>query len=89
MREKVPNIMNYLLENNIDIILVQETWVRKCDGPIIKQVKEYGFNFSSCRKSRKIDWGRGVAVIFKENLKLNKVKSDTFKSFEHIICKLI
>ena len=89
MREKVPNIMIYLIENNIDIMLVQETWVRKCDESIVKQIKEYGFNFLSCRKSRKIDWGGGVAVIFKNGLKLNKIKSDTFKSFEHIICKLI
>ena len=89
MREKVPNIMNFLKENDIDIMLVQETWVRKCDGHIIKQVKEYGFKFVSCRKSRKIDWGGGVAVIFKDNLKLNKIKSEPFKSFEHIICKLI
>ena len=89
MREKVPNIMNYLKENNIDVMLVQETWVRKCDGPMIKQVKEYGFKFLSYRKSRKIDWGGGVAVIFKEGLKLNKIKCEPFKSFEHIICKLI
>ena len=84
MREKVPNIMYYLKENHIDVMLVQETWVRKCDGPIIKQVKEYGFKFISYRKSRKIDWGGGVAVIFKEGLKLNKIKSESFNSFEHI-----
>ena len=76
-------------EHGIDALFAQETWMRKCDGALIKQIEEYGYNFSSYRRARKLDWGGGVGVIYKKDLKLKAQKRNhNFKSFEHLCCKV-
>ena len=90
MRQKIPLIMTYLNDNNIDMFFAQETWVRKCDGSIIKEIEEYNYKFISYRKSRKVDLGGGVGVVYKNNLKVTVLKRNyNFKSFEHICCKVL
>ena len=80
--------MTYLIENKSDILCVQETWLRKSDGAIIKEIKEYGFKIFTVRKRRNIDLGGGVATIFPKNLKVIAMKSEAYKSFEHLVCKV-
>ena len=90
MREKVPPIMSYATNNKIDIILIQETWIRKCDSFIINKIKEYGFSVKTERKSLGLEWGGGVAFIYREGLNVNYVKSCTkFETFEHVTCKVL
>ena len=81
--------MTYIIENKIDILCVQETWLRKTDGAIIKEIKEYGYKIFTVRKRRNIDLGGGVAMIFPKNLKIVSMKSENYKSFEHMICKIM
>ena len=89
MREKVPEIMTFLQNSQVDIALIQETWIRKCDTNVLKQIKEYGYQIVSFRKPLSLEWGGGVAFIHRNLLKVNQVKSDfTFKTFEHVTCKV-
>ena len=67
IRSKVPQIFDYIIEKNIDIALVQETWLRKIDTAIVAQIKEYNFKIEQVRKPRILDIG-GVAMLFKNNL---------------------
>ena len=64
IRNKVHEVMDLVREDGVDILLVQETWLRKCDAPIIKEIEEYGFKVSSERKRRATDLGGGVAIIY-------------------------
>ena len=91
MREKVPPIMAYIMNNHVDVALIQESWIRKCDGKVLTEVREYdGYDIITYRKPVKLEWGGGVAVIFRKDLKLNRIKSNTvYKTFEHLTCKLI
>ena len=82
---KVPQIFDYIIEKNIDIALVQETWLKKVDTAIVAQIKEYNFKIEQVCKPRILDIG-GVAMLFKNKLILKKVKIETFASFEHITC---
>ena len=68
IRSKVPQILDYIIENNIDIALVQETWLRKVDAAIVAQIKEYNFKIEQVRKPRILDIGGGVAMLFKSKL---------------------
>ena len=54
--------------NKVDILLLQETWVRKCDASVIGQFKEFDCEVFTERKPRKIDLGGGVAIVFSKNL---------------------
>ena len=90
MRKKVPDIMSYIIDNNIDVTLIQETWIRKCDGDILTKVKEYGYDIRTYRKRVKLEWGGGVCIISRKQLKVNYIKCNvTYKTFEHITCKVI
>ena len=73
IRHKVEFVMSYLVDNFIDIIFIQESWLRKCDQAIVKEIKEYGFDVMSYRKSVKLDFGCGVATIFKRNLQVKQL----------------
>ena len=89
MRNKVQSVMSFLEENLIDIAFIQESWMRKCDGHIIREIEEYDYKFISYRKPRRLDLGGGVAIIFKKKLKLQQIKTENFRSFENISCKVI
>ena len=83
-------IMTYLLNNHIDVALIQETWLRKCDSSILKEIKEYGFNIITYRKSLSVEWGGGVAAIYRKDLKVSHIRCDNnFRTFEHVTCKVL
>ena len=82
----MPQIFDYLTDKNIDIALIQETWIRKVDTAIVAEIKEYNFKIEQVRKPRVLDIGGGVAILFKNNFKLKKMKTEIFSSFEHITC---
>ena len=63
MRNKITSIMSYAVHNNIKLLLIQETWIRKCDTAILTKIKEYGFDVKCYRKSLSIEWGGGVGMI--------------------------
>ena len=89
MRNKLPLIMSFLEDNNVHLAFIQETWLRKSDGHLLSEIKEYGYDIISYRKSRKLDFGGGVALLYKSNVKVQKVNSIQYKSFEHFHCKII
>ena len=90
IRNKVSSVMTYVVDNHVDITLIQESWIRKCDGSILTEIKEYGYDIITYRKTVKLEWGGGVATIFRKNLKVNCIKCPIkFKTFEHVTCKVI
>ena len=89
VREKVPSLMSYVTDRHLDLALIQESWIRKCDGSILTEIKEYKYNVSTFRKPVNLEWGGGVASIYKKNLKLNFLKhSSKYNTFEHLACKI-
>ena len=70
--------------------LFQETWIRKCDGDKLTQIKEYGYDVFTYRKPVKLEWGGGVAIISRKDLKVNKLGCNIkFRTFEHVACTVI
>ena len=82
VRNKIPEIMELACDDSVDMLCLQETWLRKCDGPLIKQIEEYGYKIVSERKSRAVDKGGRVAIIFKKSLKFRK-KLSIFHRLPH------
>ena len=76
--------MEIVEQKDIDIICLQETWLRKCDAAIIEEIKEYNYSVLTERKPRKIDRGGGVAILYKSHIKIIKMKYKQYPSFESI-----
>ena len=89
MRNKVHHIFPWLIDNQIDVFVAQESWLRKCDGAILKEVKEYEFDIFQHRKSRKLDWGGGVATFFKNSISMKLIRLPPYQSFESVTCKIL
>ena len=86
IRNKTTGILTHLSERNVDIAFLQETWLKKSDGAIISEIKEYGYHTIMFSKPRN-NWGGGVAIIYKSNLNVDRVPNKIkYKSFEHIEC---
>ena len=82
MCNKVTGVLQILPDNFLDILCLQETWLKKKDNSIFSEIHDSGYEILSApRKGR----GGGVAFVFNPKtvtLARNNVKS--FKSFEVI-----
>ncbi|KAL5260505.1 hypothetical protein ACHWQZ_G010593 [Mnemiopsis leidyi] len=82
---KTAGILELLSDENIDICMLSETWLRKGDTSKISEIKDLGYNTSHCSRPGR---GGGVAILFKKNLRLTKRNVKACKSFEHIECSM-
>ena len=89
MRNKVDSIMPHLVDNHIAMAFIQESWLRKCDGSILREIKEYNYDILTYRKSRILDRGGGVAIVSQNDLQVKPYRLKTRDSFEFIACKLL
>ena len=89
IRNKLLPVMSYLEEKCISLAFVQETWIKKSDTHLIREIEEFGYKVLLYRKPRRLDLGGGVAVIYRKSLKIHPVKIRTYRSFECISCKIM
>ena len=84
-RNKTTSISENILDNNSDIVVVTETWFNEFDAANINDLTPPNFKFLGAdRDGRK---GGGVAILYRDSIKLSKVKSSSFQTFEHMITK--
>ena len=55
IRNEVNETLKIMSSSSTDILFVQETWLRKSDGPIMQRIREVGYELFMERKHRKID----------------------------------
>ena len=86
IRNKVIPVLSHLSDNNIDICMLQETWLNKGDSSVIQEIKEQGYSLYSQRRLRG-DTGGGVAILYKPDILVRRCNSKSkFNSFEYISC---
>ena len=76
-------IKQIVIEDDIPILTLTETWLREIDIFDTLNVCPNGYVF--LRNDRKGKNGGGVAVLCSEFLKPSVVKSQQYNSFEHLI----
>ena len=82
-RNKTTSICEHILDNNSDMVAVTETWFNELDAASINDLTPPNFSFIGAdRDGRK---GGGVALLHKDNIKMSRVKSSSFQTFEHMI----
>ena len=87
LRNKTHEVMDLLNDKYVDIGFIQETWLLESDSALIEDLKGYGYDILTKRKTRKIDRGGGLAVLYKKNLKLKSMSYKQYASFEsQVVC---
>ena len=78
---KAASIIDLIIENNLDILIITETWLYSDQDANIKAITPEGYNvFSNCRDSRK---GGGVDIVCRRELTCRLIDSSSnFRSFE-------
>ena len=85
MKNKPLLILDFILDQELDIIILTETWLKSDDHlDIIGHATPEGYSFVNV--PRNTGNGGGIALIHKCNIKINLIKNETFKTFEHLAC---
>ena len=78
--------MDFVVNNNISLFFVTETWLTDMNNHTTASIKSYGFQMHHC--FRQNNAGGGVAIIFKPSIDVVKIFYDHAKSFESVCVKL-
>ena len=64
LRNKLPEIMSKLYDLDIDVYVLQGTWISKGDSTVLAEIKDFGYEVRS-RRRRSDNKGGDVAIIYK------------------------
>ena len=89
VRNKVPELTEYIIEHAFDIVAITETWIRNTpdDDQIIRAMQIPGYTFIHVTRGHHTNVtsrGGGVALLYKSNMKLASKSSWKAKSIENI-----
>ena len=78
---KVDEVAQLLLDNQVDIACITETWLSSESGAITFAIKEAGYEIDHAYRSKR---GGGVAILWKPHVKVrNNLKSKSYESFQY------
>ena len=85
-RNKIEIIRNSIIEHDIDILAMTETWLTSAakDELFIKGLKIGGYDLFSVPRKGNGGYG-GVAILYKKNLSVLSKTSCEFSSFEQTL----
>lgn len=78
---KTISVLQLLSDFDLDICCVTETWLRKADTAKFAEMKDLGYAIHNQPRAGR---GGGVAILFKNCLKLTPQNSKRYKTFESI-----
>ena len=82
MRNKTLDISEHILEHDVDIMAITETWLRQSDNVKIQETIPHGYKFLHQPRGGKT-FGGGLALFYKDNLHVElQTKNLNFKTFE-------
>ena len=80
INNKTIEVLEFIKDIDVDIVLIQESWLKENDTAKLAEIKELGYQTLSNPRNRR---GGGVAVLHKQYLKIkSNRKAPKFKSFE-------
>ena len=86
LRNKTTVFQDFVLDHGLDVVCICETWLTSCDDAVIADLRPEGFTFKHLpRASRR---GGGIALLFRDELKLTVKPLPTYESFETMMCTL-
>ena len=76
IQNKIDQFQHYLLDNNVDICAVMETWMKEDDEYVLHEIPPPGFKIISKPRSDGRQGG-GIALIYKGYYTINDLKINT------------
>ncbi|KAK6178226.1 hypothetical protein SNE40_013035 [Patella caerulea] len=79
---KVSGLSSVILEDQLDIIFLTETWLTGKNDPIITEISASISDFNFYQVSRSSRRGGGVGILARSNLSINSKREHNFRSFQ-------
>jgi hypothetical protein len=84
---KTAILVDHVLENDIDLMFLSETWLFPTDTVIIGELTPPSYKFLNFPRDS-VNRGGGIGVLYKQSMDLTVSPSSTYISFEHCIVTL-
>ncbi|KAJ8045634.1 hypothetical protein HOLleu_08678 [Holothuria leucospilota] len=89
IRNKTTEFVDFVIENNFDIVSVTETWIKPDDTSVIANMTPLGYSLKHAPRIG-AKHGGGVALLHKSSLVVQTCGADIkFISFESLHCDII
>ncbi len=82
VRNKSTVIHDYLLEHDLDILTITETWLKSKDTSVIKDMLPSNYDIINVNRARRT--GGGVAIIHKRSLSVKVHSPGTYSTIEMV-----
>ena len=85
IRQKTADLKVLIIDNKINVVILQETWLSPGETSVYAEFKELGFKI--CRMERKDKKGGGLATFIKSKIsnKVSSIYKYKFDSFDNIV----
>jgi exonuclease III len=77
-------IRDFIIDNDLDLIALTETWLTDDSDHTIDQLTPEGYSIINVPREDKV--GGGIALLYKSNLNIRSINSNTFNTFEKLEC---
>ena len=86
LNNKTSQVMDFLIDNDISILFVTETWLTDQNNNTTALIRDHGYKIHHSHRSS--GHGGGVALIYKNTIQLTKVFIGDSATFEAIAAKM-
>ena len=87
LRNKSADVIQHMIDERIDICVITETWLNENgDDKTIAEITQQGFCFDSIPRLDRN--GGGIALLYRDNISVNKATLNHFESFEYAEWKI-
>ena len=89
MNDRLPDIMERILDCNSDVVFLTETWLQTDENAITAEVKTYGYELlHNRRKDREKERGGGVGLLVRNNISAKQLKVKHYSSLEYTVVQI-
>ena len=88
IKSKTKLVMDYLLDNKVDIAILTETWLSDNDEIWLKASDLNQHGYKTLHQNRPKHQGGGLAIICKSNLQVKQLDIGSKSSFEYLVCRI-
>ncbi len=80
---KTTQTYDYVLEQDVDVLLLTETWMKSTDHPVVAELTPVGYSFINVPRDYSEERGGGIGIVYKSGLEFSlsphDFKPETFE----------
>ena len=88
IKSKTELVMDYLLDNKVDIAILTETWLSDNDEMWLNASDLNQHGYKTIYQNRPKCWGGGLAIVSKSHLQVKHLDGGSGSTFEYLVCRI-